>query len=175
MNFARSRLLSIVVISFVLTVLLSLGIAWVMGGQPVVVRIALLTVILVPLITIALTYYLVSGANQSIRILIGIAQKVQANRVVPEDLRQLSKIATRRDGIGQLASVLRDMALALSEREQHHSEEIAHLQAQVRSGSQQATGLEMAYYEALRKKSAWLRQQFSEQSKIQNSEFKMPT
>ena len=159
MNLVRSRLLPITVISFVVTVVLSLGITWVMRGQPVLTRVALVIGIGISLIAIALGYYLASNTNQSIRVLIGIAQKVQANRVVPEDLRQLDKIATRRDDIGQLASVLRDMALVISEREQHHSEEIAHLQAQVRSGSQQATGLEMAYYEALRKKSAWLRQQ----------------
>lgn len=158
----RSRFSIILLISFLLTVVLFWG-SKLVTQQAAMVYLAGWTVILVLLTASALVYILVSRGNQRIRVLIGTAEKLQANRVVSEDLRQLDIIASRRDDIGRLARVLRDMALVITEREQYLSDEIAHLQAQVQAGSQQATGLEMAYYKALRKKSIWLRQQLLEQ------------
>jgi hypothetical protein len=99
-----------------------------------------------------------------LRDLMRIAQTMLSNQVSSEDLRQLEAIAADQDPIGQLAAVLREMARATDEREKSLSSEIAHLQAQMRSDIQRSTGLELAYYEALRKKSSWLRQQLQQQA-----------
>lgn len=109
-----------------------------------------------------LGYHLGRRVKQPIHALAAIAQNLQTHPAEPADLQRLDALANRGDDVGQLAQVLQEMAQGTSEREQALSSQIAHLQAQMRAGNPQATGLEMAYYEALRKKSAWLRQQISQ-------------
>lgn len=121
-------------------------------------RIALITAAGALILAVVLGSVLAQIVSNPIQALIRTAQKVQADTVTPRDLEQLDEIASRGDDMGKLAAVFRDMSLVIMEREQSLSDEIATLQAQVREGSQQATGLELAYYDALRKKSSWLRQ-----------------
>ena len=125
-------------------------------------EIAISTAAIALLIAIILGIILAQIVSNPIQTLIRAAQKVQDDSVAIEDLNQLDTIATKGDDLGKLAAVFRDMALVIIEREKSLSDEIATLQAQVNTGNQQASGLELAYYEALRKKSAWLRQKINQ-------------
>ncbi|MEM6254119.1 MAG: hypothetical protein AAF821_14470 [Cyanobacteria bacterium P01_D01_bin.156] len=123
-------------------------------------RVALITAGGALILAVVLGIVLAQIVSNPIRLLIRTAQKVQSDTVTSNDLKQLDKIASKNDDMGELASVFRDMSLVIMEREESLANEIASLQAQVESGSQQANDLELAYYEALRKKAGWLRQQF---------------
>lgn len=99
--------------------------------------------------------------------LIHTAKKVQSEGLSAPALDQLNDIAKTEDEIGEMAAIFREMALVVDAGEKNLSEQITALQTQANVGTgsidtQQARGFELAYYEALRKKSAWLRRQHSE-------------
>ena len=124
-------------------------------------RVALITATGAFVLAIVLGSILAKIVSHPVQILIRTAQKVQSDAVTPNDLQQLDKIAEKRDEMGELATVFRDMSLVIMERAKSLSEEIADLQAQVDAGGQQASELELAYYNALCRKSAWLRQRLA--------------
>ncbi|NER83206.1 MAG: HAMP domain-containing protein [Leptolyngbya sp. SIO1D8] len=66
----------------------------------------------------------------------------------------VNSVVKRPDELGRLARVFQQMADQIQARE-------AYLKAQVEAGSQQASGLELAYYQALLKKAAWISKQLT--------------
>lgn len=133
-------------------------------------RVAMVTAAGALILAIALGTVLAQIVSNPVNILINTAKKIEQDEVDAEDLKKLEKLADKRDDMGELAKVFRDMSQVIIEREKSLANEIASLQAQVEAGSQQASGLELAYYEALRKKSAWLRQSPSSKTTINSDE-----
>lgn len=93
-------------------------------------------------------------ARQIVRPVLSItdaAEAIESNRF---QKNMLNTVVNRPDELGRLARVFQRMADQIQARE-------AYLKAQIESGSQQASGFELAYYQALRKKAAWLSKQLT--------------
>ncbi|MEO0827026.1 MAG: cache domain-containing protein [Cyanobacteria bacterium J06642_9] len=93
-------------------------------------------------------------ARQIVRPVVSITDAAEAIETNQFKKSMLDSVVSRPDELGRLARVFQRMADQIQARE-------AYLKAQVEAGSQQASGLELAYYQALRKKAAWLSKQLT--------------
>lgn len=102
-------------------------------------------------ILLVLVYLLARHIVRPVLTITQAAEAIERNRF--ED-SMVDAVVNRPDELGRLARVFQHMVDQIQARE-------AYLKAQIESGSHQASGLELAYYQALRKKAAWLSKQWT--------------